>query len=479
MNNLNDQLNTVSPPVNTVQVPPPEHPVKNQRSSFILIVGIVTLVLIGAVAGGYYFLSTKKTSSLNKQTVNQVTSSQSPVNNQSISLVANGTIAYVFISQNGKIGFLKESSVNTSAWGGLTRGGEVWTIENDKPVRLIDDAPITDFVWSPDGNNIVYHKYIPSEEQGLLPFVKEAHASGGFAEGDVIVFNLLTKQKTVIGKFRRSDWQTPYDLPKWSKDSQEIAFSDDKGVVKRYNIKSGEITPINGVLLPYLSPNLDKAVIVNNNEKTDSFTIRNLQTGENRVINGLQKLIQGGSVYTYLWSPDNTNLAIIANLPSLGQEDSNTCYTFVFDTSNADLSTAKKMDKPIDAGSCGYGNIQPVWSPNGKYVQLEANIFSVDPVSYPVPKVKIEPKSGGGPSGTRNGVTWSPDSTMFADVMNGKLSIYNLKTGKTVTLDESTSNWVGVGYRAWLPDSSRLIYITNGNLVSVKADGTDKKVLAQ
>jgi len=473
----NNSNQPVNPPSISTSASMPEHPVKNQRGGLILIIGIVALILVGVVAGGYYFLNSRKIIS-NQPATNQTNPSQAPINNQNLSLSENGTIAYVFISQNGRVGFLKEKSVNTGDWGGLTRIGELWTIENNQPVRLIDDAPVLDFVWSPDGNSVVYHKYIPSKEQGMLPFIKEAHASGGFAEGDIILYDVPTKQKTVIGKFGRSDWQTPYDLPKWSKDGQEVLFSDDKGIVKKYNISTKRTIPINGVSLRNISPHLDKAIITDKNEQSDTLTIRNLQTGESRVISGLQKLIQGGSVYTYLWSPDNTNLAIIANLPSSGQEDYDTCYTFVFDSKNNDLSTARKMDKPVNTGSCGYGNIQPVWSPNGRYVQLGDNLFSIEPNSYPVPNVKIELKSGGGPSGILNGVTWSPDSTMFADVMNEKLSIYNLKTGKTLTLDEFTSNWAGVGYRAWLPDNSRLIYNANGNLVSVKADGTDKKVLA-
>lgn len=472
-------LPPVTPPVESQPI---HKNILNQKGSFIIIIGIILIALIVGAAG-YYLYANRKSNNVSNQTPSGISPTQPPAN---VDVSQNGTAAFVFISSNGKIGFLKEKAVDTSQWGGLTRIGELWTIENNQPKKLVDDAPVIDFVWAPDGNRLVYFKHIP-KPQARLPFIKDVYASGGFAEGDVVYYDLLTKGKTVIGKFFRSDWQTPYDLPKWSPDSTEVLFNVESGldkqgntkmVLQRFNITTKQSSTTDNIQIRYVSSNLEKAIISENKEKSDTFSIINLKTKDTRVVSGLQTLAPGGSVYTYLWSPDNTNLAIVLNEQQADPNNYLTCVVYIFDTTQSSLNSVKKMDQKFDAGSCGYGNTQPSWSPDGHYVQLGNKLTSINPALYPVPNVTIDERHGGGPSGALNGVTWSPDSTMFADNINKKLSIYTLKTGKTIVIDEPTSNWVGVGYRAWFPDSSKLIYNINGNIISVKVDGTDKKVLA-
>lgn len=446
----------------------------NQKGNFLLITGIVITLFVTALAG-YFFLSKTPQTEIKQENI-QNTSLQQPSSSPELTIKENGSVAFVFISKTGRIGFLKQVVVDPGTWGGLTTAGEVWTVENGQPSRLIDDSPVLDFVWSPDGNKIVYHKMIPSKEQTFFPFIKSAVASGGFAEGDVIIYDLQTRGKKVIGKFTRSDWQTPYHLPKWSEDGNEIVFGTDG--VTRYNLISGKSTTFKDIDIRYLSPKLNKAVIPAKEVKSDTFTIRNLKTGETTVYSGLQSLTSGGSVYTYLWSPDNNNLAIIANITPIDPENYNTCFTYILNTGDTDLSQVKTMERSTDGGLCGYGNVQPVWSPNGKFIQLAENMFSIDPENYPLPNLILEQRGGGGPSGTAYGVTWSPDSKLLTDVFKGKLSVYNLETKQTVVLNEPTGNWVGAGYRAWMPDGSKLIYNSNGNLISVNPDGSGKKVLS-
>src|SRR4030067_123693 len=119
-NSSQENVNPQPEPITSSKLP------GGKRPGIVVIAVAVFVILVVVVVGGYIYLTQKG----NIQVGNRgaVIPSQTPeLSPTNIDTSQYGTVAFVFISANGKVGFLKEKEVDTSQWGGLTRVGELWT----------------------------------------------------------------------------------------------------------------------------------------------------------------------------------------------------------------------------------------------------------------------------------------------------------------------------------------------------------------
>jgi hypothetical protein len=79
-NNPNQPVNEpITPPKTPIRAPTPEHPVKNQKGSFLIVLGVILVLLILGVGG--YFLMNKQTATQtpNKQAANNAVPTPQPM----------------------------------------------------------------------------------------------------------------------------------------------------------------------------------------------------------------------------------------------------------------------------------------------------------------------------------------------------------------------------------------------------------------
>jgi Tol biopolymer transport system component len=298
---VNKSNEPVDPSVTPIQNSTTKHPVKNQIRSFILIIGVVTLILVGILASKYYFLNTKKSPYTNQQAINQITSITSPnisnlssfENNVLVTnkgklqlinlltgkrrdfvegkLISSGYLYHyngIFSPDKKWILFYKDHNIwRTSADGtdikqlstqGTPRTNVYWNIE------------IGNVKWSPDGQKIFYVVKVDNTGSGAT---NPHQVPPGTQEGLWVIDSEGSNQKYI------PQVKSPIE---WMPDSKRIVFVDNNtykytSPTKSYNILTREIKtllPNTAIKNLYWSKKGDKGLYTDSRYE-DSYLIDN------------------------------------------------------------------------------------------------------------------------------------------------------------------------------------------------------------
>ena len=161
----------------------------------------------------------------------------------------------------------------------------------------------------------------------------------------------------------------------------------------------------------------------------------------------------------YSWSPDSRHIALNTNRGGR-------FAIHALDTGTGELRRVSHHD---------YSDIEPAWSPDGKWIAFAAMTMGQDKNIFIVPADGGEAREVADESGPldANSPRWSPDSRRLAFTATPRghddVGVFDLESGAI--------QWIGAekwdeGYAEWGPDGGRLAYTVNreGNFVIVVAD---------
>lgn len=263
MDNTNQPVN---PSEILSQSQPEQNPIKNQKSSFILIIGIAVLILVGVIVGGAYYLGipNKETKSQGVNPTQQVPpsttattiSNQSPFENnvligskgklQLINLltadrkdlvdgefISSGYLYHyngVFSPDKKWILFIKDHNLwKISADGKDTKQ---LTTQGKPRTEVYWNIEIGNIKWSPDGQKIFYVAIVDNTGSGAT---KPHQVPPGTQDGLWVMDSDGSNQKYI------PQVKTPIE---WMPDNKRIVFVDGDeytSPTKTYDISTGEI----------------------------------------------------------------------------------------------------------------------------------------------------------------------------------------------------------------------------------------------
>jgi Tol biopolymer transport system component len=319
--------------------------------------------------------------------------------------------------------------------------------------------------WSSDGTRLLFQ----SAASNLVPGGRAANINGD----DVFMKDLRTGATTLVAPDSGPDFAL-------SPDGTRIAFATSDG-----NIVPG------------------------NEAMTMQLYVRNIRTGVIRRVSenkqGAEANGQGVSGYSdgfFVWSPDSTRIAFIAESPNLvvaaGSQPSTlpnqafpTAELFVANlrTGAITLASSTKFNQAADGSSCDYD--PPAWSPDGTRIAFES-----EPESNLAPSRTPSGESPGQPVVMKNlstgsvtlvspnenrsyyGPSWSPDGTRIAfftaPIESGEsgpfdIFVRNLQSGTVTRVSVTKNGRAGngeSGWGSWSPDGSRMLFSSKAsNLV--------------
>jgi len=157
------------------------------------------------------------------------------------------------------------------------------------------------------------------------------------------------------------------------------------------------------------------------------------------------------------WSPAGDKLAFRCELLGVG---GGIC------TSDASGGSVMTLGEGLESGAMADA---PTWSPDGAHIAYEAGFFDV-PFSPP-PNIEEMSSDGSGKTTlTEPGQVpdWSPDGTRIAFAWDG-INVMNAEgSGRAqITTGESDS------HPSWSPDGSRIAFGRNGDIYTIRPDGSD------
>ncbi len=290
--------------------------------------------------------------------------------------------------------------------------------------------------------------------------------------------------------------------PEWSCDGSKIVFASNRsGNLDIFTMKPDgtDVTNITKTSWPETDPTYspDGTKIAYASEQHGDFDIMVMKADGSNASDPLHLTTSVDYEVGPSWSPDGTKIAyqksstgsqsdifvVSATTPdsiakitnSSGFETTpdwgpaSTGETFIY-TMKADGTDPQKVTLPITGG-------YPAWSPDASRIVFsdKGDLFTIMPDGRGLAQLTADHNN----TGTDIEPSWSPDGTKMVYVgvdSQGRSSIYTVNVEGGTGLFNVTK---GTADRSpvWSPSGTRIAFVRNGNIYSIKPDGTDLKVI--